>query len=69
MLLQASKNKLCIFKRESKITLVFDKHTDIELARLETASIIRRNYPTLPKGITYPSITLNQPDNLDKNHF
>lgn len=48
----------------AKITLSFDGHTDIDLVRLETASIIRRIFPALPDGASYPSIALNQPDDL-----
>ncbi len=49
---------------KTKITLLFDKHTDIDYVRLEIASIIRRIYPALPNGLSYPKIVLNQPSDI-----
>lgn len=38
------------------ITIGFDKHTDMELARFEAATVIRQIWPQLPDGVSYPSI-------------
>ncbi len=44
------------------ITLRFDKHTSMEMARFEAATIIRQAWPNLPEGVTYPVISVNRPD-------
>ncbi len=40
------------------VSLDFGKHTDMEAARFEVASILRNIYPKLPEGVSYPSISL-----------
>lgn len=49
-------------KGKASITVSFDKYTDIDFARFETASLIRQIYPKLPKEISYPAISINRPD-------
>lgn len=46
-------------KGEGSVTLSFHKKTDMASARLEVASCIRNIYNNLPKGVSYPSISLN----------
>ncbi len=38
------------------ISIGFDKHTDMELARFEAATVIRQIWPQLPDGVSYPVI-------------
>ena len=45
-----------------QITLSFDKHTDVDVARFEASSIIRQTWPSLPSGVRYPSIQMRRPD-------
>ena len=40
------------------VTLKFRKGTDMAAARFEVASRIRNAYPSLPDGVSYPSISL-----------
>jgi len=47
---------------KASITVLFDKYTDIDFARFETASLIRQIFPRLPKEISYPAISVNRPD-------
>ena len=44
------------------ITIEFDKTADMEAVRFETASIIRQLYPKLPDGVSFPSLSLNRPN-------
>jgi multidrug efflux pump subunit AcrB len=46
-------------KGKSSITLEFDNDVDLDKARLELVSIIRRMFPKLPAGTTFPSVTFN----------
>jgi len=39
------------------ITLQFSKHTNIEMARFEVSTVIRQAWPSLPDGVTYPTIS------------
>ena len=41
-----------------KVSLTFDKGTDMQAARFEVASRIRNLYPSLPEGVSYPAISL-----------
>ncbi|MDR3094260.1 MAG: efflux RND transporter permease subunit, partial [Bacteroidales bacterium] len=45
------------------ITIDFDKTTDMDAARFEVASAIRQLYPKLPEGVSYPTLSLNRPNN------
>lgn len=51
------------------ITLSFDKHTDIDVARFETATIIRQLFKQLPQGVSYPVIRINRPDDEKARAF
>ena len=43
-------------KGSGNVTVTFRKGTDMEAARFEVASAIRNLWPSLPHGMTYPSI-------------
>ena len=46
------------------ITIEFDKKTvDMDAARFELASAIRQLYPKLPEGVSFPTLSLNRPNN------
>jgi multidrug efflux pump subunit AcrB len=44
------------YHNRGSITLLFDEQADIQFTQLQIASIIRRIYPSLPFGCTYPFI-------------
>lgn len=44
------------------ITIELDKHTPIDIARFEASSIIRQTWPELPREVSYPTISVNRPD-------
>lgn len=46
-------------KGVGSVSVTFGKNTDIAAARFEVASAVRNIYPSLPEGLTYPSISLN----------
>lgn len=46
-------------KGSGTVTVSFDKKTDMAAARFDVASAIRNIYPSLPKSVTYPSISLD----------
>ena len=43
-------------KGSGSVTVTFRKGTDMEAARFEVASAVRNVWPSLPSGLTYPSI-------------
>ncbi|PSL24442.1 efflux RND transporter permease subunit [Chitinophaga ginsengisoli] len=45
------------------IQIDLDKWTDPEIFRFEASVLMRRLYERLPKGASYPIVTLNKPDN------
>jgi multidrug efflux pump subunit AcrB len=47
---------------EGNIKLSLDEKTDVNKARFEVASLIRQIYRSLPQGVTYPTIHLNDSD-------
>lgn len=51
------------------ITLSFDKNTDLDVARFETATLIRQFYKQLPQGVSYPTIRINRPDEEEARAF
>lgn len=51
------------------ITLNFDKHTDIDVARFETATMIRQLYKQLPQQTSYPTIRINTPNDEQQRAF
>ncbi len=42
------------------ITLEFDKHTSIDVARFETSTIIRQAWNELPKSVSYPYLSISR---------
>lgn len=46
-----------------RITLEFDRNSDMEKARFETAMYVRQARSSLPDGVSYPSISVKQVDN------
>lgn len=51
------------------ITLELDKHTPIDAARFETSTIVRQTWPDLPRGTSYPSISIHHPDEKASKPF
>ncbi len=45
-----------------RITIELDKHTPIDIARFEASSIIRQTWPELPREVSYPTLSVNRPD-------
>lgn len=56
-------------KGEGSINMEFDKRTDINIARFEVATIIRQLYKKLPDKVTYPTISVNRPDDEEQKAF
>ncbi len=56
-------------KNRGYITLTFDKFTDIDIARFETATIIRQVYKQLPDRVSYPTLSVNRPDSDEARAF
>jgi len=56
-------------KGSGYITLEFDKYTNIDVARFETATLIRQLYKQLPKQTSYPVINVNRPDDEEERAF
>ena len=48
---------------QGEVVLEFDKYKNLDEAKLEVYSIIRQIYPSLPPGISYPNLTIDNPDN------
>lgn len=51
------------------LTLSFDKTTDLDVARFETATVIRQLYKKLPENVSYPTIRVNRPDDEEVRAF
>ncbi|MDR0542481.1 MAG: efflux RND transporter permease subunit [Dysgonamonadaceae bacterium] len=51
------------------ISIRFDKHTPIDVARFEVSAIIRQAWPFLPEGASYPVITLSRSDETSQQPF
>ena len=43
------------------ITLQLSKHADLDMVRFEISTLIRQVWPTLPPGVTYPTISIPTP--------
>lgn len=56
-------------KNFGSISLEFDKSKEIEIARFETATIIRQLYNKLPEEASYPTISVNSPNEEDSKAF
>lgn len=48
-----------------QITLELDKHTPLDVARFEASTIIRQTWSELPRGVTYPYLAVQNPDDND----
>ena len=44
------------------VSVRINKHTDLDMVRFEISTIIRQLYPSLPPGVSYPSITMSRPE-------
>jgi multidrug efflux pump subunit AcrB len=49
------------------ITLSLDKNLDLSQLRFEVAMLLRQLYPSLPKELSYPTISLYAPEQQEKN--
>ncbi|WGH77076.1 efflux RND transporter permease subunit [Tenacibaculum tangerinum] len=49
-------------KNSGSITLEFDKYTSVDHVRFEIATIIRQLYKKLPERVSYPTISVNKPN-------
>lgn len=56
-------------KGQGYITLEFDKYTNIDIARFETATVIRQLYKKLPEQSSYPIISVNKPNESQTRAF
>ena len=45
-----------------RISIRFNKYTDINAARFEVSTVIRQTWPYLPEGTSYPNISMTQSD-------
>ena len=45
------------------VSITFDKSVDAEMVRFEVSSAIRELWPDFPENVSYPSISMNRPDN------
>jgi multidrug efflux pump subunit AcrB len=52
-----------------RITINLDKHVDINVARLEVATIIRQTRPSLPPQTSYPNISVSKSDENSDRPF
>ena len=52
-----------------RISVEFDKHTDIDIARFEVSTIIRQAWSMLPENVSYPTITQNRADENSNKAF
>jgi len=44
------------------INVRFDKHVNLDAVRFEASTIVRQVWPSLPQGVSYPTISLNRSD-------
>jgi multidrug efflux pump subunit AcrB len=52
-----------------RITIEFDKHTDVDAARFEASTIVRQTWPSLPDGLSYPVLEMSRPDDEEFRPF
>jgi len=52
-----------------RISIEFDKHTDIDAARFEVSTIVRQTWNSLPDGLSYPVIQMSRPDDNSARPF
>lgn len=48
---------------QGSISIELDRHTDIDMARLEASTIVRQLWGELPEGVTYPQVSTGFSDN------
>lgn len=49
-------------KGSGKVTLEFDRHTDLQMARFEVATLIRQVWNELPEEVSYPQVGVRYSD-------
>lgn len=52
-----------------RISLEFDRNTDLEVARFEAAMVIRQLWSSLPDNVSYPHISVRQVDDQASRPF
>lgn len=52
--------------RSGYILLTLDKSANVDALRLEAAALLRQTYRQLPQGCSYPQLSLNTPDERDR---
>ncbi len=52
-----------------RVTLELDKHSSLDVARFEASTIVRQTWSELPRGVTYPYLTLRRPDRKAERPF
>ena len=58
-----SKVSSSTYNESGKITVEFDKNTDLRAKRFEIASLLKESAKKLPEKVSYPVITMNMPSN------
>ncbi len=51
------------------VSIRLDKHVNREIARFEVSTIIRQVWPSLPQGVSYPTISLSRSDEKSGRAF
>ncbi|MCF8307676.1 MAG: efflux RND transporter permease subunit [Bacteroidales bacterium] len=51
---------------KASITVSFEENINMDAARFQIASYIRQAYPKLPKEVSYPVLSVNNPDDEDR---
>ncbi|SEK20089.1 efflux RND transporter permease subunit [Parapedobacter koreensis] len=52
-----------------RISIEFDKHTDMDIARFEVSTIVRQLWPRLPENVSYPRISQSRADQNAEKAF
>ncbi len=52
-----------------RVCIRFDKHTNMDMVRFETSTIVRQVWPSLPRGVSYPSVSLSLSDDQGGRPF
>jgi multidrug efflux pump subunit AcrB len=58
-----SKISSSTYNESGRITVEFDKNTDLRAKRFEIASLLKESAKKLPEKVSYPVITMNMPSN------
>ncbi len=48
-----------------QVSVILDKKTDADAVRFELSTLIRQAWTTVPRGVTYPVISINRPDDQE----